>query len=48
MNQLSRRELLRRSACGFGGMALAGLPADEARPSALQRFYHTLHAADSQ
>ena len=25
MNDLSRRQLLRRSTCGFGGMALAGL-----------------------
>ena len=27
---LSRRELLRRSACGFGSLALAALLADEA------------------
>jgi len=30
MPPLSRRELLRQSACGFGGVALAGLLAEEA------------------
>jgi len=30
MNDLSRRQLLRRSDCGFGSLALAGLLADEA------------------
>ena len=29
MNDLSRRQLLRRSACGFGSLALAGLLAAE-------------------
>ena len=31
MNHMSRRELLRRSACGFGSLALSGLLAEESR-----------------
>ena len=29
--RLSRREMIRRSACGFGGLALAGICANQSR-----------------